>query len=187
MNGALDGDCPFQIGSYGQWCVVRDVACFGTAGTIRSDKTCQCELCFTILKNSKKLYKIKEQIQRRGFNFRTAMEIVNHVELTTTYYGFMCSFIRTEPKWFNPHGMDLKHHVKLQMEHYKSIQNSPAKDQICKFSGGNIPSDDNFIQQFAVLYKSNEHGIQDSLVTLLLKALVTKMAGKKNARYDDKV
>ena len=63
LNGALDGDCSFQIGSYGQWCVVRDVACFGTAGTIRSDKTYQCELCFTIRKNSKKLYKIKEQIQ----------------------------------------------------------------------------------------------------------------------------
>ena len=63
LNGALDGDCSFQIGSYGQWCVVRDVACFGTAGTICSDKTYQCELCFTIRRNSKKLYKIKEQIQ----------------------------------------------------------------------------------------------------------------------------
>ena len=61
------------------------------------------------------------------------------------------------------------------------------KIKFVKFSCGNIPSDDNFIQQFAVLYKPNEHGIQDSLVTLLLKALVTKMAGKKNARYDDKV
>ena len=112
---------------------------------------------------------------------------MNYYRNCSTDYNFMCSFIRTEPKWFNLHGMDLKHNVKLQMEYYKSIQNSPAKYQICKFSGGNIPSDHNFIQQFAVLYKSNEHGIQDSLVTLLLKALVTKMAGKKNARYDDKV
>ena len=34
LNGALDGDCSFQIGSYGQWCVVRDVACLGTVGII---------------------------------------------------------------------------------------------------------------------------------------------------------
>ena len=37
------------------------------------------------------------------------------------------------------------------------------------------------------MYQENDNDIKNSLVTLLLKALVTKMSGQKNAQYDDKV
>ncbi len=110
-----------------------------------------------------------------------ATDIVNCVQLTPppTDYSFMTMFIRIEFKWLNLHGMDLKCHIKCQMEYYKSIESSPAKEEICISFGGNIPSDDKFIEQFKDLYRSNKHRTEDSLITLLLKALVAKMAGKK--------
>ena len=43
------------------------------------------------------------------------------------------------------------------------------------------------MSQFISMYNLNDYGIQSSLITLLLIALVAKMMGKKNARYDDKV
>ena len=105
-----------------------------------------------------------------------ATDIVNCVQFTPppTDYSVKTIFIRIESKCLNLHGMDIKCHIKCQMEYYKSIKSSPAKEEICESFGGIIPSDDKFIEQFNVIYRSNKHGIWDSLVTLLIKALVTK-------------
>ncbi len=52
---------------------------------------------------------------------------------------------------------------------------------------GKVPCGDTFLSQFNKLYLNNEFKIQENLVTLLLKALVMKMVGQKNARYNETV
>ena len=99
----------------------------------------------------------------------------------------MCSFIKTSDEWFSLRGRELKLHVKSQIEYYKSVQGCPAKEDVCKLSGGNVPSNDKFSAQFISIYHENDNDIKNNLVTPLLRALVTKMSGQKNARYDDKV
>ena len=136
---------------------------------------------------STKLLRIREKIQKRGLSLRSAIEVVTRVHLTSTDYSFMCSFIKTSDEWFSLHGRELKLHVKSQIEYYKSVQGCPAKEDVCKLSGGNVPSNDKFSAQFISIYHENDNDIKNNLVTLLLRALVTKMSGQKNARYDDKV
>lgn len=61
-------------------------------------------------------------------------------------------------------------------------------EKICGVNSvGDTLCKDMFLSQFISMHKANDHGIQSSLVTLLLKALVSKMMGKRNVMYDDNV
>ena len=73
------------------------------------------------------------------------------------------------------------------MEYYKSVQKCHIREELCGINNGGVPCEDKFLSQFVSMYNVNDHGIQSSLITLLLKALVAKMMGKRNARYDDKL
>lgn len=188
LNGAISQDARYKMGLFaGKWYTVFAVKCSGVDGSIRHDKSFQCEHCFIIRSNNSQFTKIKALINRRGKSFRIASELITRVHLTSTDYSFMNSFTRTEDIWLSQRGCDLKRYVSSQMDYYKSVQKCPIKDDICGINNGNVPCEDKFLSQFVSMYQTNAHGIQCSLVTLLLKALVTKMSGKRNVKYDDKV
>ncbi|KAL3788099.1 hypothetical protein HJC23_008161 [Cyclotella cryptica] len=188
LNGAVSKDDRYKMGLFaGNWYTVFAVKCSGVDGSIRHDKSFQCKHCFIIRSNNSQFTKIKALIDRRGKSFCITSELITRVHLTSTDYSFMNSFTRTEGIWLSQHGRDLKRYVSSQMDYYKSVQNCPIKDDICGTNNGNVPCEDKFLRQFVSMYQTNAHGIQCSLVALLLKALVVKMSGKRNVKYDEKV
>jgi hypothetical protein len=97
LNGAVSKDARYKMGLFaGKWYTVFAVKCSGVDGSIRHDKSFQCEHCFIIRSNNSQFTKIKALINRRGEKFRIASELITRVHLTSTDYSFMNSFTRTE-------------------------------------------------------------------------------------------
>ncbi len=109
------------------------------------------------------------------------------MELTSTDYLFMTSFIKIVDKWLSSLGRELKRRVQSQLDSAKRSNHAHYKLNyailwMVKFHAVICFS------QCNKLYLNNElryrkFKVHENLVTLLLKALVMKMMGQKNARY----
>lgn len=115
-----------------------------------------------------------------------ASDVVSRMELTGTDYSFMCSFVKIEEKWLSSLDKELKRRVHSKIDYYKHVKSSPTRTEIYKLSDGIVPRGDNFYLN-KTSYLTNEFKIQYNLEAMLMKALVTKMMGQNNARYDNKV
>ena len=91
-------------GVYGEYYCMFALECIGTGATIRKDKSFQCPACHNVRTTPQLLSKVKELARRRGGNLRSACDVVSRMELTSTDYSFMTSFIKIEDKWLTSLG-----------------------------------------------------------------------------------
>ena len=161
-------------GVYGECYCMFALECTGTGATIRKDKSFQCPACHNVQTKPQLLSKVKELVRRQGGNLMSACDVVSRMELTSTDYSFMTSFIKIEDKWLSSLGRELKRRVRSQLDFYKQIKSSPLKAEICNITDGKVPCGDT-LSQFNKLYLNNVFKILENLVTVLLKDLVIKM------------
>ena len=111
-----------NTGVYGEYYCMFVLECTGTGAAIRKDKSFQCPACHNVRTKPQLLRMVKELVRCRGGNIRSACDVVSRMELTSTNYLFMSSFIKIEDKWLSSLGRELKRRVWSQLDFYKQIK-----------------------------------------------------------------
>ena len=129
--------------------------------------------------------KLRQNVNRRGDKFVSAVEFTNKNEITPMEVKHMGDFTKTPDSTLSIEGIALKNRILLAVIFYKSLSSSAAASRVTTPSGY-IPGVDSFLDSFINHYMNNPE-FKDSLVVNLTKAYVSKVDGVKNPKYGAKV
>ena len=99
---------------------------------------------------------------------------------------FMTSFLKTANNMFTAIGLDLKKHLAVRVQFYKSLSQKTINAIAVPGQSDALPSVDNFLSSFIRLYRTSED-FRGSLMCGLMTAYVAKADGATNPQYSKRV
>ena len=143
-----------------------------------------CGLCYAL--KPKKGFKISQFLNNRGRYIICMDECLRKNEVSQTDHKEMIQFIETSDMLFSGPGLHLNQRVRNKAGYYKEVEISIGFKKFCNKRNGFVPSIDNYLNNFLLMYLYKDGNHRRSLMFPLLNIYVSKASINQNPEYRTK-